>query len=95
MVTYRFVQEVNQLHVPEQFVSGHGQAMELTHLHEELTHSLPVKCKKKFSMIYIVNIFYFQNFSGGRYLIRIYLLLQYHFCEHIIIWYQSSFSQIH
>lgn len=47
MVTYRFVQEVNQLHVPEQFVSGHGQAMELTHLHEELTHSLPVKCKKK------------------------------------------------
>lgn len=45
MVTYRFVQKGDQLHVPEQFVPGHGQAMELTHLHKELAHSLPVKCK--------------------------------------------------
>lgn len=60
MVTYRFVQEVNQLHVPEQFVSGHGQAMELTHLHEELTHSLPVKCKKNSAWFTLLTFFIFK-----------------------------------
>lgn len=42
-MTYRVVEEVYELHVAEQFVSGHGQSVELTHLHEELPHPLPGK----------------------------------------------------
>ena len=42
-MTYRVVKEVDELHVAEQLVSGHGQSVELTHLHEELPHPLPGK----------------------------------------------------
>ena len=42
-MTYRVVEEVDELHVAEQLVSGHGQSVELTHLHEELPHPLPGK----------------------------------------------------
>ena len=42
-MTYWVVEEVYELHVAEQFVSGHGQSVELTHLHEELPHPLPGK----------------------------------------------------
>ena len=40
---YWVVEEVNELHVAEQLVSGHGQSVELAHLHEELPHPLPGK----------------------------------------------------
>lgn len=45
VITYRFVKEVNQLHISEQFVPGHREAMELAHLHVELSHSLSEKSK--------------------------------------------------
>ena len=45
--TYWSIQEVNKLVVAEETFLGHGHSVVLTHLHEELAHTLPTNTHRK------------------------------------------------